>query len=138
MAVNAMLRLPIVAGPFTDPTTDETYLIARAPEGSGRATLKAASAVLTGAVASHATNWVSLRIAKAGVDGLATPVNVTSLLGGASSAWDADKPRSFVVTEADGANVLLPGEYLKLTYDENGTVEPGSITVFAEISPGVS
>lgn len=135
---NAMLRLPIVAGPFADPTTDAAYVIARAPKGAGKYTIVGASAVLDGAVVSDASNWVSLRLAKTGVDGAATPVNVTGLLGGASSAWEAEKARDFVITDAGDANVLLPGEHVKMTYDENGTVAPGAITVFLELVPGVA
>ncbi len=131
-------RIPISVGPIVDPTADEKYLVARVPEGAGKMTLVGASAVLTEAIASDVTNYVELRIAKRGVDGVTSAVNVTSALGGASSAWAQDTPREFAITDTADENVLEPGEYLELTYNENGTVAPGELTVFLELAPGVA
>lgn len=134
---NALLRIPVTFQ-VADPTADAVNLIARVPLGGGQMRLMGASAALSAAVTSDATNHVGLRISKVGIDGAASPVNVTSNLGGASSAWVAATPRAFVLTDTvlDECK-LLAGEYLKLTYDENGTVAPGTVTVFLEFAPGV-
>ncbi|TXH08570.1 MAG: hypothetical protein E6R04_10375 [Spirochaetes bacterium] len=132
-------RIPVTAGPFADPTPDAAYVIARVPEGAGKMTLVGASAVCDATIAESGTDFVGLRIAKIGAAGTTTPVNVTSLLGGASNgAWTADVPREFTITETDDVNVLAEGEYLKLTYDEGGTVAPGAISVFLELAPGIA
>lgn len=131
-------RHSISVGPIVDPTADEKYLIARVPKGAGKWTLVGASASLTEAITSDATSFVGLRLAKRGVNGTTTAVNISSVLGGASSAWGQDTPRDFTITEAADANVLEPGEYIELTYDEGGTVAPGEISVFLELAPGVA
>ncbi len=119
-----------------DPTADEEHIIYRAPKGCGRVTLTNASAALSAAIASDASNWISLRISKVGDDGAETPVNVTALLGGANTAWVDNTPVDFTITTAADANVLVEGEYLKLTYDENGTVAPDTVSVFLETAIG--
>lgn len=105
-------------------------LIVKAPAVGAK--LQAAYASCSAAIASHATNIVTVEVLDGGSDGTGT----TSMgsFGGASTAWAAGEANALTLTQTgvDG------GDHLMFKYSEGGTVAPGYVTLTLEWTPGGS
>lgn len=105
-----------------DPTADATFTVFKAPLGG--ATLVAAYAAFSAAIAADATNKITVSLLDGGADGSGTSEMATRV-GSASVGWDANELHALTISDYD----VDEGDQINVKYDESGTVAPGYLTV---------
>ena len=120
MTFGGLVEHSLTLGPIEDSAGDESWLVWRAPTALE---IKRAYAVSTGTTAGSTANYFSLQLQNGGQDGAGTAA-VTAAAGG-TPGWAADTPKQMSVSEG----TLAEGDWLKVVYNEEGTVAPGDLTV---------
>ena len=110
---------------FTDQAGDGVVGIMRAPWGG--ATVKAAYAFPELTISASTANFYDLVLQNGGTTGTSTTAIGTA--GGTAGVTAITQAAFTLNTSADE---LASGEWLKVVYDETGTVAPGEITICVE------
>lgn len=110
---------------FPDQAGDDTLGILRAPAGG--CTLKGVYVMASTAVTASTADYYTLTLQNGGTVGTAT-LAVGTALGTVGIA--ADTGVAFTLNSA--LTNMAAGEYLKVLYDETGTVAPGEISIIVE------
>lgn len=114
---------------FGDQAGDDTLGVLRAPFGG--LTVTAAYAMATDTVAGSGTDYYTLVLQNGGTAGTATTAVGTAA---GTVGVTAETPFAFSLNSA--LDELDEGEWLKVLYDEAGTVAPGDVTVVVEYALG--
>ena len=120
MSFGGLTEQSLSFGPFEDATADESWLVWRAPAALE---IKRAYAVTTATTAPSGTDYFSVQLQSGGTDG--TGSAAASAAMGGTGGWTADTPVAATMSEG----TLAAREWLKVVYDEAGTVAPGDVTV---------
>ena len=111
---------------ISDPTADSTPSIWYVPERCNEISLTEAWAEIDTAIASAAGTGIALTLLDFGTAGTANLGTLTSILGGTGHAWVAGAPQAFTLVSAPQ---MSGGRYLKVKYDETGTIAPLNISI---------
>ena len=120
MSFGGLIEHSLTFGPFEDPAADESWLVWRTPAALE---IKRAYAVTTATTGPSGTDYFSVQLQNGGTDGTGSAA-VSATMGG-TGGWTADTPVAATVSEG----TLATGEWLKVVYDEAGTVAPGDVTI---------
>ena len=110
---------------FTDQAGDGVVGILRAPWGG--ATIKAVYAFPELTISASTANFYDLILQNGGAVGTSTTAIGTA---GGTAGLTAITAETFTLNTS--ADELASGEWLKVVYDETGTVAPGEITICVE------
>jgi hypothetical protein len=128
MNFGGLIEHSLTFGPLEDAAADESWLVWRAPMA---VEVKRAYAVTTAATGASGTNYFSVQLQNGGADGTGSSA-VTAAIGG-TGGWAADTPVAATVSEG----TLASGDWLKIVYDEEGTVTPGDVTLTLDYVLGI-
>lgn len=123
----AMDHKSIVISLNYDPAADDIIPLWKAP---ARATIMAAYATMTNALAANGTNYFSLTLRNGGTAGTAT-TSISNTIGG-TVGWSALVPAAFTMS----ADEVAAGECVQLVYDEEGTGTFTSMVVQLDVIYG--
>ena len=111
---------------IADPQGDGTFPIWKAPTRNAKVEILEAWASVDTAVTGDAGTAFTLRLLDYGAAGTAVGGTISATLGAAGTGdWAANTPRDFTITEG----TLDGGDYLCLSYVEDGTIAPANISV---------
>jgi len=110
---------------LSDPTADTTSPIFRVPSRNTKIEILEAWAASDTTITGVGGTGFSLRLLDYGTAGTAVGGTITATLGGTTSTWTANTPRTFTVSEG----TLDANDYVMVYYDETGTIAPLNITV---------
>ena len=111
-----------------DPAADDIIPLWKAP---AKATIVAAYATMTNALAANGTNYFSLTLRNGGTAGTAT-TSISNTIGG-TAGWSALLPKAFTMSSDE----VAAGECVQLDYNEEGTGTFTSMVVQLDIVYGV-
>ena len=111
---------------ISDPTADSTPSIWYVPSRCSEVSFLEAWAEVDTAIPSAAGTGIALTLLDFGTAGTANLGTLTSILGGTGVAWVAGTPKAFTLVSAPQ---MSGGRYLKVKYDETGTIAPLNITI---------
>jgi hypothetical protein len=122
----------VVSVVIADPAADRKVNILRVPTGHTY-TIEKAYAVADRVRAADATDYYSVSLENGGTAGTGT----TAIGGtaGGTAGWVANTPQEITITSGSGD--LTAGQWLNASYDEEGTVAPGNLTVCIEFVDGI-
>jgi hypothetical protein len=124
----------VVVAHIGDPTKDMDILIYRAPVACE---IKAGYVVDNVGIAAGTENYFEVALKNAGTSGTATTAMAAAIGGtpasGTAPAWTVNVPQAFTISEG----TMAAGEWVKLDYDETGTVAQ-NITVVLEVLYGIA
>ena len=110
---------------ISDPGAAGTLVIWKAPTRLAKVEILEAWAVCDTAIAGVGTA-ITLTLLDQGAKGTASPGTVSAALGATGTGdWTAHVPRDFTISEG----TLDGGDYLCLSYVEEGTIAPANISV---------
>ena len=118
---------------ISDPTSDALYPILRAPSRSTKIEIIAAWAEIDTTITLGNGTGIALSLLDYGSAGTGLAGTVAAALGGTTITWTAEVPKTFTISEG----TMDEGDYLKVKYNETGTVAPLNITVGIEYVIGV-
>ena len=111
---------------ISDPTADSTPCVWYVPSRISEVSILEAWAECDTAIALAAGTGIALTLLDFGTAGTANLGTLTSILGGTGVAWTKNTPKAFTMATAAQ---ISGGRYLKLKYDESGTIAPLNITI---------
>lgn len=122
----------LVSVQFVDPGADKLIAALRVPTGH-QYTIEKAYAVLDTTLAANTANYVNISLENGGTAGTGT----TAMGGtaGGTAGWTANTPQEISITAGSGK--LTAGQWLNVSYDEEGTVAPGRFSVVIEYVDGI-
>ena len=112
-----------VSWQFSDPTADASFLVWRVPTGVAKIEILEAWVATDTALSAGTANGHPVSLLNGGTAGTATATlagAVGTALSGTYSAWVANTPREFTISEG----TMTEGQYLVVKFDESGTVAP--------------
>jgi len=117
-----------------DPAGDKTFPVWRVPSRVTKAEILEAWASCSTEVLLGSGSGVILQLLDYGTAGATNVGTVAGTLGGTAVTWTAGTPKEFTISEG----TLDANDYLVLSYDEEGTVDPGYLTVSFSWAAGVA
>ncbi len=114
----------MVSVSFGDQAGDERIGLLKAPD-YGNITITAVHAIASETVTASGTNYYTLVLQDGGSTGTATAAIGTA---GGTTGWVADTGQAFTLAASTVMN-LDADDWLMVSYDEEGDVAPGEITV---------
>ena len=111
---------------ISDPTADSTPCIWYVPSRCNEVTFLEAWAECDTTVTLGAGTGIALTLLDFGTAGTANLGTLTSVLGGTAVTWSKNTPKAFTLVSAPQ---MSGGRYLKVKYDETGTIAPLNITI---------
>lgn len=118
---------------ISDPTSDATYPILRVPARTTKIEVLQAWAESDVTITGVGGTGFALTLLDYGTAGTAEAGTVGTTLGGTTSSWTAEVPRTFTIDDG----TMDANDYLRVSYDETGTVAPLNITVSVMYVDGV-
>ena len=118
---------------ISDPTSDATYPILRVPTRMTKIEVLRAWAEVDTTITLGSGTGIALTLLVYGSEGTGLEGTVSSILGGTTITWTAETPKTFSLSDG----TMDADEYLRVKYDESGTVAPLNITIGIDYVSGV-
>lgn len=127
-----MINRHVLSVQLPDGAGDRKYAVGRVPDDHNW-TIEKVYAVADRTTAASTADYFQCCLHNGGTAGTGT-----TLMGGTAggtAGWVANTPQEITITAGSGK--LTAGQWLNVSYDEEGTVAPGTITVSIEYVDGI-